>query len=164
MMEQNADFSLADLAELDATDIQELRSEALPAGAYRFSIDSATLTEGVDKDQNKRFVVEFKLKVVECKATTERGVDKESLVGKFHTEKRYIRPAHALDDIGYLRGFVTDIGADSTGKLGGVPGGEPGFIDGSVGTEFDAKIASRPDKTDPTIKYNRLVLDNRPKK
>jgi hypothetical protein len=155
------DFSLADLADLDATEIAELRRESLPNGAYKFAIESAVMTEGADKDNVKRFEVAFKMKVVECLACTERGVDKESLVGKTHTETKYIKPATAQDDIGYLRGWVTDIGCDSSGRLGGVAGAEPGFIDNTVGHEFDGKIASKPSKTDPTVKYARLVVDAR---
>jgi hypothetical protein len=162
MIEDTAgmDFSLADLADLDATEIAELRRENLPTGAYRFAVESAVLSEGVDKDNIKRFEVKFVMNVIECTACTERGVDKESLVGKKHTEIKYIKPATAQDDIGYLRGWVTDIGCDSTGRLGGVPGAEPGFIDGTVGHEFVAQIKVKVgSKTDPTAKFARLVVD-----
>lgn len=159
--DMEAEFSLADLADLDVTDVQEIRYESLPAGAYTFRVIKAELSETANKETNeKQFVVEFGFEVVEVKAITERGVDKESLVGKKHTEKRYIVPGpKAMEGIGYLRAFVSDMGANSEGKLGGIPGGEPGMLDECVGTEFDAKITKRPDRIDKTISYARLRLD-----
>jgi hypothetical protein len=156
------DFSLADLADLDITDVQELRMESLPGGAYTFKVVSAEATEGQKKDtMEKQFSIEFGFEVVEVKAVTERGVDKESIVGKKHKERRYITPDKAVEGLGYLRAFLTDIGANSAGKLGGVPGGEPGILDESVGTLFDAKIVKKPDRNDPTVKYARLVVDQK---
>ena len=163
MAEENegVDFSLADLADLDVTDIAEIRYESLPAGAFRFKVTGAELTEGQNKQtMDKQFVVDFKFEVIEVKAVVERGVDKEALLGKTHSEKRYIVPGpKAEEGIGYLRSFLADIGANSAGRLGGVVGGEPGILDESIGTEFDAKITKKPDRDDPSIKYARLRIE-----
>lgn len=158
---EGMDFSLADLADLDTTDVQEMRYESLPAGAYIFEVTKAELTEGANRETNeKQFIVEFGFKVVEVKAVTERGVDKDSLIDKVHTEKRYIIPGpKAEEGIGYLRAFMTDMGANSAGRLGGVPGGEPGILDESIGQQFPAKITKKPDRNDPTIKYARMRID-----
>jgi hypothetical protein len=162
MSEDNAiDFSLADLADLDTTDVAEMRFESLPAGAFRFRVVSATLAEGQNKEtQDKQFIVDMGFEVIEVKAVTDRKVDREALIGKKHSEKRYIIPGEkALEGIGYLRSFLADIGANNAGKLGGVEGAEPGILDESVGTEFDAKITLKPDRLDPSVKYARLRLD-----
>ncbi len=152
-------ISLADLAGLDVSEIQELRAESLPNGSYTFACEPVTLTEGTDKENRKRFEVNFKFKVVECKAVMEKGIDPESLVGKFHSERRFIRATNTVEmaqDLGYLRGFITDLGANSAGPLGGV-GGEPGILDELAGHEFPGTIKSRPDKNDPTVKYARMT-------
>ena len=91
----NMDFSLADLADLDVSEVQEIRFETLPAGLFGFKVINTDLNETTNRDQERRIVAEFKLEIVEVKAVVKRDVDKESLVGKQHTEKFYIVPEKA---------------------------------------------------------------------
>lgn len=147
-----AGFTLADLGDLDISDIEEIRYESLPAGAYGFKIVSATLDEKPNRDQEQRFIAEVKLEVVEVKAVIKKGVELESLIGKTHTEKFYIVPEKAAEGIGRVRANFTDMGIDSTGKFRDV-------LDRAVGHTFFAKIKEQKDKEDPSRVYARLVLE-----
>lgn len=152
-----ADFSLADLTDLDVTDVAEIRFSSLPGGVYQFAVESASLDETTNRDNEKRFVAEVKFKVIEVKAVVKKGVDLESLVGKVHTEKYYIVPEKAQEGIGLIRGVITDMGGNSEGKLGEI-------LEGIVGHEFSAKIVEQKDKDDPSRVYARLKLDPAKKK
>lgn len=153
------DFSLADLAELDASEIAEVRFESLPAGVYTFRGTEAKFEEFENKDDEKRFRLVAKFEVVECHQVLERGIEKEELVGKKHTEKFVIVPAKAAEGIGLIRAWVGDAGLPNGGVLGGVEGKEPGFVDGLVDHEFKAKIIRRPNKNDPSNPYSSIKLD-----
>lgn len=151
-----AEFSLADLASLDVSDIAEVRFESLPAGKYRFRGIESKLEEGSNKDGEKRFIWTQKYEVVEAKQVLDRKVDKEELVGKKHSEKRYIVPEKAVEGIGQIRAFLADIGLPNEGNLGGVEGTEPGVLDGIIDYEFDIDIVQKPMKGDPTQKMSNM--------
>lgn len=157
--EGEVEFSLADLAGVDASDIQEVRFENLPPGAYDFIGRGAKLEEMTNREDKKRFVLTLTMEVVECKVCLERGVEKESLVGKKHIEKMYILPENPADGIGRIRALYADIGLDNRGPLGGVEGQAPGFIDTFVDHVFPGKIKHKPRKDDPGTKDARLQID-----
>lgn len=150
------DYSLADLADLDVSDIAEIRFETLPAGIYEFEITAGDFEEGVDRDDAKRFKAEFKMKVLAVKAVLAPGVDKDSLVDKVHAEKFFISPGKPTEDIakaiGRIRAFVSDIGQNSAGKLGEIVANTKGHV-------FTGKIIQQVDKDDKSIVYARLKLD-----
>lgn len=156
---QEEEFSLADLAELDATEIAEVRFESLPAGIYTFRGVEAKFEDTTNKDDERRIVMIAKFEVVECKTCMERGVEKEDLIGKKHTEKFFVVPAKAAEGLGLIRGWIKDAGLPNEGPFGGVEGKEPGIVDGIVGHEFTAKIIKRPNKNDPSNPYSTLKLD-----
>ena len=158
------EFSLAELADLDVSDIAEVRFESLPAGLYVFRGTGAKLEDTRNAEGERRFVATFQMEVIECKTCLERGVDKEDLIGKKHTEKQYIVPEKAPEGIGLIRSFIGDIGLPNAGKLGGVEGSETGIIDGFVGHEFTGKIIKQARKNDPSTKDSRLRIDPPKKK
>src|SRR3546814_13081145 len=84
------------------------------------------------------------LEVAEVKAVTQRGVNKEELVGKKHNESFYIVPAKAEEGIGLIRAFYADIGLPNGGVIGAAEDDDgnqiEGFADGIVGHTFQAKI------------------------
>src|SRR3546814_5931709 len=88
-------------------------------------------------DLETRFKLTINLEVAEVKAVTERGVNKEELVGKKHNESFYIVPAKAEEGIGLIRAFYADIGLPNGGVIGAAEDddGNPieGFADGIVG-------------------------------
>lgn len=157
------EFSLADLAGVDATDIQEVRYENLAQGVFEFQGTKAEFTER-EGDDGKYFELILEMQVIEVKAVVDRNVNREELIGKKHTEKRWIRPSEAADNIGKLRAFYADIGLPNAGNLGGVPGQPTGFVDGFVDHIFTGKIMHKPRKNDPGTKDARLRIEPPKKK
>lgn len=164
LQEEEVEFSLADLAQLDASEIAEVRFESLPAGLYVFRGTEAKFEDTTNRDDERRLVLTMKMEVVEVKSVVERGVDKDELVGKKHVEKQYIVPEKAAEGIGLIRGFYADIGLPNAGALGGVEGMPEGFVDGFVGHEFTGKIIKQARKGDPSTKDARLRIDPPKKK
>ena len=165
-IEQNEEieFSLADIAQLDATDIAEVRFEALPAGVYTFRGTHAYLEDTVNRNDERRLVLHLKMEVTEVKAVTDRNYrtqeQRDELIGRTHSERQYIVPSEAIKGIGIIKSLYWDLGLPNTGNIGGVEGSEPGWIDGFVGHEFTCRIR--------TSKYNgnpvaNIQLDKRPK-
>lgn len=154
-MTESAGFSLADLADIDVSDIEEIRFVAIPQGVYDFEVTGADLHED-EKDGERRFKVEFELKILEAHAILEPGVDKESIVGKLHKERFYIKPNEdeqkVRESIGRVRAFITDIGQDSSGKLGEI-------VRNAKGHTFKASIVNRRNKDDPTNPFKSLKLE-----
>lgn len=164
-LDAGEEFSLADLAELDVSDIAEVRFESLPGGMYLFRGESAKLEDTTNAEGERRFVATFKMEVTEVKMLTERkdsggnAIVPEDVIGKKHTEKQYIVPIKAAEGIGLLRSFLGDIGLPNAGPLGGVEGKPEGIIDGFVGHEFSGKIIKQARKNDPSQKDARLRID-----
>lgn len=156
------EFSLADLADVDITDFEEVRFIDLPAGAFEFEIGDADLVED-EKDGERRFKAEFPLKIVEVKAILDTSLNaekreamKESLVGKVHTERFFIDPSKSQEEIakafGRIKAFMTDMGLESKGKLGEL-------IRNSKGHTFRGQIVKQKDRHDKTREFARLRLD-----
>lgn len=144
-----SDFSLADLADLDVTDIKEIRFETLPQGIFDFVVKNPKLDEGTDKEQNRIFIFTADCVIEEVVTVLDSNVDKEALVGKSYGQRQNIDPSDAETGIGRIRAFGTDIGIDSTGKLGEV-------VARMDEQRFRGKITHAKDKVDPSIVYARL--------
>lgn len=156
--ETEEEFSLADLAGLSASEINEVRFEVLPAGAYTFRGISATFEDTTNRDEERRIVLFCKMEIVEVDSVFDRDFKSEEkraeLIGKKHTEKFYVVPAKAQEGLGLIRAFIGDIGLPNEGDFGGVPGavypeghanaGEEivGIVDALADHEFKARIRS----------------------
>lgn len=151
MSEATAAFSLADLADLDVSGIDEIRFENLPGGIYDFIIRSPGIEEGTNKEQERIFYFECKCEVEECLALIEGG-DLESMKGKVHNQRQNIEPAEPEKGIGRIRAFVSDVGLDSAGKLGDI-------VASLKDHRFRCKVVNVPDSTDKSIKYARLRFE-----
>lgn len=153
----DAGFSLADLAEIDVTDIAEVRYASIPMGVYDFLITKAELAED-EKDGERRFKAEIEMKIAEVHAVLEPNVDKESLIDKLHTERFFIKPneeqAKVLASIGRIRAFVADVGMDNTGKLGDI-------VSNLKDHAFKASIVNAKNKDDPSNPFKRLKLEQK---
>ena len=147
---ENSGLSLASIAGLDVSDVAELRSSRLGAGLYTFEVTKAFLEETKVKDNTEdRIKAVIELKVIEVDTVTEAGFEAKDMEGKTHTESWFINPADAeaaAKTIGYLKGFVADMGCDNTGIIGGVEGQPQGFLDRTVTHRFKAKIVARKDR------------------
>ena len=146
-------FSLADIADLDSSEVAAIRFESLPAGVYGFKVAEATMFDKDNKDGDPRVVVEFKFEVIEV-----ADFDPESLVGRTHTEKLYIvvdeGQKKALEGIGRVKSFVHDLGCENTGVT-------REWIEATVDHTFTAKIVERPNPNDRTSPYAQLKLEKR---
>lgn len=148
---ENEEMSLAALADVDVSDIAEVRFEQLPAGLYNFEVTEAELLE-TTRDDETIYYASFDLKVVECVSAME-GDDPESLEGKVHKHRQNIDPnltdADVATAIGRVRAFVSDVGGDSKGKLGTIVAETKGLM-------FPAKIVKTKSKSDPDVEYSNL--------
>ena len=155
----DSEYSLADLAEIDVSEIDEVRFENLPPGVYEFEVTEAGLEEKMNKDNEKRFLANFAFKILAAKSVLKAGISKEDMVGKTHTERLFINPADTPEKvkeaIGRIRAFVSDMGQDSAGKLGDI-------VANTKGHTFTSKVVEQKDKNDSSIVYARLKLE--PKK
>lgn len=146
-IENDMGMSLADIAGLDVSDVEELRSSALPAGLYTFEVTKTLLeTRSVKEDTETRYVAVVELKVIEVDTIVEKGVTESEVLGKTYTENFFIDPAEAQKGIGYLKGFIADVGGDNSGPIGGVEGAPEGFLDRLVTHRFPAKIVKKKDR------------------
>lgn len=150
------EFSLADLIGIDVSDVEEIRSSSLKAGLYEFEVTKADSVDGVDKDELKRAVTTFELKVVEVIGLMDKQADPTSFVDRKHSENFYIPFEKGQEDmaaaIGRVRAFITDMGGDSAGSYGNI-------VANAVGLRFKGRIVEQPAKGDPSTKYARLKLD-----
>lgn len=154
MAEETQEFSLADLAGLDVSDIAEIRFEQLPAGIFDFECKESSLGENTNKDGEKYYYWEGKFEVLEVQQLLEQGVDPDKVVGKVHTERKTIDPSNPTEGIGRIRAFVSDVGLDSAGNLGPV-------VEQLKGHRFRSKIVKRKNKDDPSIEYANLQLERK---
>jgi hypothetical protein len=157
-VEEMQEFSLADLADLDVSEVEEIRFESLPPGAFGFKVATAQMIEKPNRDGENRFVAEFGFEVVEVKAIVRKGIEPESLIGKKHTERLYIVPTEGpqklAEGIGRIRAFVADLGLNNEGKLGEI-------VANAVDHTFYGKIIERTNKDDPSQKFPSLRLDQK---
>jgi len=136
-----ASMTLADFADMDTDEIKALDSLLFPAGVYGVRITQAQLGMN-ESDPNKidektglpyppLFYVEFKYEVLEAEPI-DRSLDVDSLVGRVITDRHTFWPSNFKDQIGLLKGKYKKAGLSIDGKVGGMEGGEPGWIDGAV--------------------------------
>lgn len=160
MSDQEQGLSLASLAGFDVSEIAEVRFEQLVGGSYVFEGEAVSLEETTNKEDEVRFLLTVKLEVVEVKSITERGIDKETILGKKHVEKFYIVPEKAEEGIGRIRAFFADVGLPNSGPIGAAEDAEgnpiEGFADGIVGHQFPAKIVQVVRRDDKSQKDSRL--------
>lgn len=156
-MSDMEDFSLAQLADIDVSGVEEVRFELLPQGVYVFEVVESDMHEGTNKDGDKRFSAEVSLKIIEVKSILDPGhPDKDAFVGKTQTEKLFINPGDeekkVMEAIGRVKAFVVDAG----GEWGS---GIISNVQNLKGLTFTGKIVHQTDKLDKSIKYSRLKLD-----
>ena len=159
MSEVAEGFTLADLADLDVSDIEEVRFTNIPAGIFGWEVKEAELKE-YEKDGDTKYKAEIELEIIEVKAVVptpgEEKPSAESLLGKRHIERLVIDPAAPPEDtqkaIGRIRAWVSDVGLDSTGKLGDI-------VKNLKGHTFVSKGTRRPDKNDKSQSWFRLQLE-----
>jgi hypothetical protein len=160
-VDESLDFSLADLMDMDVSDIEEMRFETIPMGIYTWEVTAAGLSETTNSDDEKRFVAETTYKILEVHQVAKGGVDRESLVGKTQTEKEFINPAadkqKIAEAIGRIRARIADIGCNNEGSLGAI-------MEGTIGHQFKSKLIHQKDRNDSSKVYARIKPEPAKKK
>lgn len=126
-------LSLADLADLDISEIEEVRFENLPAMVAGFEVVSAELAV-VGKKEDP--VARIKCKVVTVMALVDDSKSPDDLINKTHSESLFIGREKPREGIGRTRAFISDAGGNSAGVFGQV-------LAGFVGTQFVGRIHHR---------------------
>lgn len=141
-------FSLADLANMDTTEVQELSSRLFPAGLFDVRCTSVTLgmndaKEGINEKTGREYdpvpYVDFKYEILAAQPL-DKSVDADSLVTRTLSDRVTLWPDQLMEEIGYLKGNYAKIGLPNAGVFGGMEGGEPGWLDGAVDHIFPIKV------------------------
>lgn len=148
----NSDFSLAEFADYVTDDIKELDSLLPPMGTFYVEVVSANLgknppKEGINPDTQLPYpplvFTGFKYKVLQA-TPADKSIDADTWVGRPLSERHTFWPAQFKDSIGLLKGRYKKVGFENNGRLGGVEGGEPGWIDSAVGQILGLKCKHIP--------------------
>lgn len=147
--DDNDEISLVDIANIDYSDIKELKLEGLPPMLGVFEGDRVEVSKEKNKDDESYIAVKLFFKVVDVKAVMSKDYTPEELIGRTHIERRAIKFTSEEDhknSMGYLKGFLAELGLDTSGPLGGVENAAPGFLDRFPGHRAEAKITRSVDK------------------
>lgn len=144
--------SLAELAEMETDEIKTLDSRLFPAGLFAVRCTEASLSEstkeGTDPETGEPYLplyaVNFKFEVLEADPL-DKSIAKESLAGRVINQRKTFWPKSFQEEIGLVKGDYKRIGLPYSGKLGGLEGAEPGWLDGILDQVFEVKVThSRP--------------------
>lgn len=161
-----AGFSLADLGNTETDEIKAIESLLFTPGLYDVKIVSMNLgqlpaKEGLnDKGEPYAplFYVDEKYEVLEAEPL-DKSVDAESLQGRTITNRTTFwarSQTEFLEQIGLLKGRFQKAGLNNSGRIGGVEGGEPGWLDGAADEIIKIKVThSKPN--DEGVQYQRIT-------
>lgn len=141
-VQQDAGFSLADLAELNSDGITAITSRTVAAGIYRIRCLEMEGKQGEANDKGPGLVrFNYKHEIIAANLVDKKAIDPETLVGKKITQNYTVWPADIQQSIGELKGNYQKVGLPNGGmKMGGNPQAEPGWLDTAVGHEFDIRV------------------------
>ena len=155
-------FSLADLAGMETDEIRAITSLVPAAGNFGVEVLAVRLAERDKKEginpktgleYPNLFFVEFKYKILSAEPL-DRNVDGEALLNRTLNDQFTIWPDQMAEMIGLLKGRYKAAGLDNSGRLGGVEGGEPGWLDGAVGAIIGLRIKHSPIKGSDDVRAN----------
>lgn len=142
-------LSLADLSDLDVTNIKEVRFENVAAGLFMFECLSAGL---ISVGSDEKPAGSFKCEVKEVQGLLDDSINADKVRGKVHEERIFITDDDPETGIGRIRAFIADAGGNNVGKLGTI-------LSGFVGVRFKGRISHRPDPKDKTRIYANIRFD-----
>lgn len=152
--DESVQVSIADIAGLDMSGIEEFRGMGgLPAGTYEFRIKNFELGDKEIKDKDAADgkavvpVAQLQVEVLACRHTKDQSVDPSTLTGAEHGEMFFIRDLGK--DLGRIKAFLNDIGAQGQGSLGEI-------LAQQIGMEFAAVIKKRKDRNDTSKEYSNI--------
>lgn len=149
-------LSLADMAEMETDDIQAIQTILFPIGLYGVKVTAANLGVNTpqageldDKGDPKLplYYVNYRFEVLVAKPT-DPAVESEPLVGRSISERHVFWPNEFSERIGLLKGRYEKVGFSNAGKMGGVEGAEPGWLDSAVDQMLWIKVTHGKPKAD----------------
>lgn len=141
-------FTLADLAGMETDEIQTLDSRLFPAGLFGVRCTSVILgmreaKEGINEKTGQPYLpvpfVTYKFEILEANPV-DKKIESDKLIGRTLTDSITLWPDSIEEEIGVLKGNYKRIGLDNSGRLGGMEGGEPGWLDGANEHTFYIKV------------------------
>ena len=143
-----ATFSLADIGGIDLESVKEVRAFNLPEGIYHFGVEKAQLTSRQNNEGVKKPIVAITVVVKGVKTLMDDEIDKESLVGRKHTEAFWI--TNPVEDIGRVKALLVDTGFSASGNLQEV-------LAQFEEHEFIAPIRHKPNPNDKDNPYANIM-------
>jgi hypothetical protein len=133
-------LNLAELADMDTEEVKGITTILFPTGIVAAKITEARLgqtevREGeVDDKGNPKIpqpFVQFGFEVADFQPV-DKSLNGEEYIGRKLSERHTLWTSELKDRIALLKGTFEKCGLDTSGKLGGLEGGEPGWLDRAV--------------------------------
>lgn len=144
-IENEVEFSLAQLAEIDTSDLKAQVSRLPPAGIFLVRGVDAKAGESRQEGKPPLFNIAFESEILEAKPL-DKDKDPESLVGGKLKDRYILWPSDFQEALQLLMGRYMVIGLEHKGRLGGVEGGEPGWLDNYPGAIHRIRVRHFTDK------------------
>ncbi len=140
MSENQGEFlSLADLASVDVSRVEALTSRLPAEGIYDVLGKSVEVDFKSSPDSTDRLTIKMKAEVLAAELL-DVDQDPERMVGRDLTSYHSIWAGDEAEGVGLLKGRVAKVGLPTDGPIGGTGEGQPGFIDGIVGHQFQIRV------------------------
>jgi hypothetical protein len=136
------DVSLADIAGVDMSQVEEFRFENTPKGIYQWVCKNAEVVKLGNKP-----AIRYELEASNVIALSDDSLDPDKYVGHKHNEAIFITDLEK--DIGRAKAFMIDAGFEGSGTL-------QELLDQFVGHEFISAIGHRKDKNDTDKVYANI--------
>lgn len=157
------DMSLADLAGVDVSNIEEVRFEAIPLGTYNLRINKVEIEDTFNNDSEKVFRPTFEVEIIDVVSILKipAGEDKEAYtakqIGRKHSERFTINMAKSNDEIataiGRVKTFHTDVGQGELPWTSNLIEN----CESLEGREFVGQFTHQTDKNDRSRVFSRLT-------
>jgi len=145
----DVELSLAQLANIDLSEVKEKRFAPLPRLTGVFVVDGEKAPEVAKMGEKAGVAFSCKLEEVLSLKEMADGATPEELLGRVHRETFFLGDDEAF---GYLVAFLNDIGVGGKGKLSEL-------LMASVGKRFQASIGHRKNPNDTDRPYINFIRD-----
>lgn len=136
--------SLMDLAAVDTSDLSAQMSRLQRAGIYVLDVNSAMFSEQPSNDPaepaNYNLAIRSKVLLFVPIDENDGGGDPSQMEGKDFNERYFIYGKQIKEAIQLLMGRYKSVGLPHKGKLGGVEGSEPGWVDSISGQRIVVRV------------------------
>lgn len=146
-------LDLASLADMDTEEVKGITTILFPTGLAAVKITEAKLGQtqveegAVDEKGNPKIpqpYVQFGFEVADFEPV-DKALNGEDFIGRKLSERHTLWTRELKERIALLKGTFEKCGLDTSGKLGGLEGGEPGWLDAAVDQLIMLRIThSRP--------------------